>query len=181
MTYIKCMDKNFPITDFPFTRSGFLYKMHGARAKFQDSNNKIIDYRQFHYRIEFKANIIHSENQYNTDLNLFQNLPRTVRIFFDIAHFISVDTMQFHIAIELAVFVGHEGQIEMDSKLEIGILSRLVQYVKESNLTPLEHALAFIYLKSWGPNAKYGFYSIRPRTKFLAKICSIHKTHLSIL
>ena len=88
--------------------------------------------------------------------------------------------MQFHIAIELAVFVGHEGQIEMDSKLEIGILSRLVQYIKESNLTRLEHALAFIYLKSWGPNAKYGFYSIRPRTKCLAKIWSIHKNHLSI-
>ena len=84
--------------------------------------------------------------------------------------------MQFHIAIELAVFVGHEGQIEMDSKLEIGILSRLVQYIKESNLTPLEHALAFIYLKSWGPNAKYGFYSIRPRTKCLAKFVQFIKT-----
>ena len=67
--------------------------------------------------------------------------------------------MEFYIAIELAVFIGHEGQIEMNSKLEMRLLSRLVEYVKESNLTRLEHALAYIYLKSWGPNAKERFYS----------------------
>ena len=60
------MDKNFPITDFPFTRSGFLYKIHGARSNFEDSKNKIIDYRQFHYRIEFETNINENKtNQYN--------------------------------------------------------------------------------------------------------------------
>ena len=30
--------------------------------------------------------------------------------------------MDFHNAIELAVFIGHEGQIEMNSKLEIRLL-----------------------------------------------------------
>ena len=62
----------------------------------------------------------------------------------------------FHTAIELAVFIGHEGQIEMKSKLEIKLLGRLVEHFKESNLTRLEHALAYIYLKTWGPNAKEG-------------------------
>ena len=71
--------------------------------------------------------------------------------------------MDFHNAIELAVFIGHEGQIEMNSKLEIKLLGRLVEYVKESKLTPLEHALAFIYLKSWGPNAKEGLSVIKIR------------------
>ena len=65
--------------------------------------------------------------------------------------------MDFHIAIELAVFIGHEGQIEMKSKLEMRLLSRLIEYIKKSNLSRLEHALAFIYLKCWGPNAKEGF------------------------
>ena len=65
--------------------------------------------------------------------------------------------MDFHIAIELAVFIGHEGQIEMNSKLEMRLLSRLADYIKKSNLSRLEHALAFIYLKCWGPNAKEGF------------------------
>ena len=49
------MDKSFPISDFPFTRSGFLYKIHEARSKFPDEKNKIIDYRQFHYRIEYET------------------------------------------------------------------------------------------------------------------------------
>ena len=62
----------------------------------------------------------------------------------------------FHTAIELAVFIGHEGQIEMKSKLEIKLLGRLVEHFKELNLTRLEHALAYIYLKTWGPNAKEG-------------------------
>ena len=65
--------------------------------------------------------------------------------------------MEFYKAIELAVFIGHEGQIEMNSKLEMRLLSRLVEYITESNLSRLEHALAFIYLKCWGPNAKEGF------------------------
>ena len=65
--------------------------------------------------------------------------------------------MEFHVAIELAVFVGHEGQIEMNSKLEIRLLSRLVEYMKTLNLTPLEHALSFMYLKCLGPNAKESF------------------------
>ena len=69
--------------------------------------------------------------------------------------------MHFHYAIELAIFIGHEGQIEMNSKLEIRLLGRLVEYVKESKLTPLEQALAFIYLKAWGPNAKEGFTVIK--------------------
>ena len=49
------MDNTFPISDFPFTRSGFLYKMHGARSKYPDDKNKIIDYRQFHFRIEYES------------------------------------------------------------------------------------------------------------------------------
>ena len=69
--------------------------------------------------------------------------------------------MHFHIAIELAVFIGHEGQIEMNSKLEMRLLSRLVDYMKKTNLSRLEHALAYIYLKCWGPNAKQGFYAIK--------------------
>ena len=69
--------------------------------------------------------------------------------------------MDFHIAIELAVFIGHEGQIEMNSKLEMRLLSRLVDYIKKSNLSRLEHALAYIYLKCWGPNAKEGFCAIK--------------------
>lgn len=88
-------------------------------------------------------------------------MPRTVRAFFDILHFISLEKIEFHLAIELAVFVGHEGQIEMNSQLEMRLLSRLVDFVKESNLSRLEHALAFIYLKSWGPNAKEGFSVIK--------------------
>ena len=74
-----------------------------------------------------------------------------------------MEKIDFHNAIELAVFIGHEGQIEMNSKLEIRLLGRLVKFVKESKLTPLEHALAFIYLKSWGPNAKEGFSVIKIR------------------
>ena len=52
----KCMDKNFPISDFPFSRSGFLYKIHEAKSKYKDAKNKIIDYRQFHYRNEYETN-----------------------------------------------------------------------------------------------------------------------------
>ena len=65
--------------------------------------------------------------------------------------------MDFHIAIELAVFIGHEGQIEMNSKLEMRLLSRLVDYIKKSNLSRLEHALAYIYLKCWGQTQRKVF------------------------
>ena len=77
--------------------------------------------------------------------------------------------MDFHIAIELAVFIGHEGQIEMKSKLEMRLLSRLIEYIKKSNLSRLEHTLAFIYLKCWGPNAKEGFFKSSFRFKTVVK------------
>ena len=73
--------------------------------------------------------------------------------------------MHFHIAIELAVFIGHEGQIEMKSKLELRLLSQLVKYLEKSDLTRLEHALAFIYLQSWGPHAKESFAKIKLKYK----------------
>ena len=151
--------------------------MHVGRTKFQDSKNKIIDYRQFHYRIDseikciiirlvtlrFRACFSNGSPSKNIELKLcfFAISLRTVRAFFDILHFISLENMPFHDAIELAVFIGHEGQIEMNSQLEMRLLSRLVDFVKESNLSRLEHALAFIYLKSWGPNAKEGFSVIK--------------------
>ena len=75
--------------------------------------------------------------------------------------------MHFHTAIELAVFIGHEGQIEMNSKLEMRLLRRLVDYINKSNLSRLEHALAFIYLKCWGPNSKGGFRAMN----VLFKVC----------
>ena len=82
--------------------------------------------------------------------------------------------MDFHIAIELAVFIGHEGQIEMKSKLEMRLLSRLIEYIKKSNLSRLEHALAFIYLKCWGPNAKEGFFVIKLQFQNCCKKLSKH-------
>ena len=155
------MDKSFPISDFPFSRSGFLYKMHEARSKYQDSKNKIIDYGQFHYRIDYEVIASnHTCTGIYPSLKARQNFiisSRTVRAFFDILHFISLEKMEFYKAIELTVFIGHEGQIEMNSKLEMRLLSRLVEYIKESNLSRLEHALTFIYLTCWGPNAKEGF------------------------
>ena len=79
--------------------------------------------------------------------------------------------MPFNVAIEMAVFIGHEGQIEMNSKLEMRLLNRLVKYLKESDISRLEHALAHIYLKSWGPNAKDSFFVETCRLKLIVFLC----------
>ena len=74
------MDKSFPISDFPFTRSGFLYKIHDARSKFEDAKNKMIDYRQFHYRIDFEAKFYEVQYQFER-LNLyFEHASKAVQV-----------------------------------------------------------------------------------------------------
>ena len=45
-------------------------------------------------------------------------------------------------------------QNEMNSKVEIKILEHVISYIKKIEMTGLEQALGWVYLKTWGPNAK---------------------------
>ena len=72
-----------------------------------------------------------------------------VKLFFDILHGIKVSDVSFVVALELAVFLGFDGQLKQNSDLEMELFTNIVEKLKESNMTKMENALVWLYVKSW--------------------------------
>ena len=54
-------------------------------------------------------------------------------------------------ALELAVFLGYDGQIQQKSKLETDLLTAFIFQLRHCGMDELENALTWLYVKSWGP------------------------------
>ena len=72
-----------------------------------------------------------------------------VKLFFDILHGIKVSDVTFVVALEFAVFLGFDGQLKQNSDLEMELFTTIVEQLKRSNMTKIENALVWLYVKSW--------------------------------
>lgn len=57
--------------------------------------------------------------------------------------------MTFLVAIELAIFLGFDGQLKQSSDLEMELFKTLIEQLKNTEMTKIENALLWVYVKSW--------------------------------
>ena len=64
-------------------------------------------------------------------------------------HGIKMSDVTFVVALELAVFLGFDGQLKQKSDLEMELFASIVEQLKKTNMTKIENALVWLYVKSW--------------------------------
>ena len=77
------------------------------------------------------------------------NLKSVVKTFLDILHGIKITDVTFMVALELAIFVGFDGQLKQDSAMEMELFASVIKQLKQANMTKIENALVWLYVKSW--------------------------------
>ena len=79
-----------------------------------------------------------------------QTLPSVVKTFLDILHGLKITDVTFVVAIEFAIFIGFDGQLQQDSTMEMELFASVIEQLKKTNMTKIENALVWLYVKSWG-------------------------------
>ena len=64
-------------------------------------------------------------------------------------HGITVSNVPLIIAIEFAILLGFDGQLEQGSVLEMELFTSIVEQMKKTQMTKIENALLWLYVKSW--------------------------------
>ena len=64
-------------------------------------------------------------------------------------HGITVSNVPLIIAIEFAILLGFEGQLKLESILEMELFTSIIDQMKKTQMTKIENALVWLYLKSW--------------------------------
>ena len=72
-----------------------------------------------------------------------------VRLFFDILHGIDRADIPLVIALEFAVLLGHDGQLEENSKMEMELFENTIDQLKRTKMSKTENALMWLYVKTW--------------------------------
>ena len=72
-----------------------------------------------------------------------------VNLFFDILHGIPITGTTFVVALEFAIFLGYDGQLQQNSDLEIELFTSIIEQMKKSKMSKIENALVWLYVKSW--------------------------------
>ena len=72
-----------------------------------------------------------------------------VKLFFDILHGIPITGITFVVALEFAIFLGYDGQLQQNSDLEIELFTSIIEQMKKNNMSKSENALVWLYVKSW--------------------------------
>ena len=72
-----------------------------------------------------------------------------VKLFFDILHGIPITGITFVVALEFAIFLGYDGQLQQNSDLEIELFKSIIEQMQKCKMTKFENALVWLYVKSW--------------------------------
>ena len=59
------------------------------------------------------------------------------------------------IALELAIFLGYDGQLDQKSGMEMDLFQSVMDQLKETEMTNTENALMWLFVKSWGPKGQH--------------------------
>ena len=73
-----------------------------------------------------------------------------VRLFFDILHGIDRADIPLVIALEFAILLGFDGQLQQNSDLEKELFQSSIVQLKKTKMTKIENALLWLYVKTWG-------------------------------
>ena len=72
-----------------------------------------------------------------------------MKTFLDILHGLKITDVTLMVALELAIFVGFDGQLKQDSAMEMELFASVIKQLKKAKMTKIENALVWLYVKSW--------------------------------
>ena len=55
----------------------------------------------------------------------------------------------FVVALEFAILLGYDGQLQLNSDLEMELFTSCIKQMKRTKMTKLQNALTWLYVKSW--------------------------------
>lgn len=131
---VKSKEKEFPISNYPLEQTEFFYGQKQVRDKLENKKNRLFDYSMFNYRV--------------------------VRLFFDILHGIKRMDVPLIMVLELLIFLGFDGKLEVNSEMEKDLFVSAIDQLKATKMTKVENALIWLYLKTWG---KFGDHVIKEK------------------
>ena len=73
-----------------------------------------------------------------------------MRLFFDILHGIDRSDIPLVVALEFAILLGYDGQLQQNSDLEMELFQSTIDQLNKTKMTKIENALMWLYVKSWG-------------------------------
>ena len=82
-------------------------------------------------------------------------IKSVVRLFFDILHGIDRSDIPLIVALEFAILLGYDGQMEQNSDLEVELFQCTINQLKRSKMTKVENALMWLYVKTWGMQGQH--------------------------
>ena len=84
-----------------------------------------------------------------------------VKLFLDTLHGIVTNRVSLVVALELAIFLGFDGQLKQNSDLEMELFKNIVDQLKQRKMTKIENALIWLYVKSWNQSSADACFLIR--------------------
>ena len=103
--------------------------------------------------ISGKLELYSITSTYLTELNYLKNFILTsesvLKLFFDILHGIRVSDVTVIVALELAIFLGYDGQLKQNSDMEKELFTSTIEQLMKTKMTKVENALMWLYVKSW--------------------------------
>ena len=82
-------------------------------------------------------------------MKIIQTLKSVVKLFFDLLHGITISDVTFIVALEFAIFLGYDGQLQQNSDMETELFASVIEQLESSKMTKIENALVWLYVKSW--------------------------------
>ena len=82
--------------------------------------------------------------------SLSNPIKSVVRLFFDILHGIDRADIPLIVALEFAILLGYDGQLKQNSDLEKELFQSTIDQLKRTEMTKIENALMWLYVKTWG-------------------------------
>ena len=90
-----------------------------------------------------------------TPKSLSKPILRTVKTFYNLLHGLPQPEVSLGTALELAILLGYDGQLEQDTETEKEILESIIEQLKRSIYFPKERALVWLYFRTWGMHCKH--------------------------
>ena len=78
-----------------------------------------------------------------------------VRLFFDILHGIDRADIPLIMALEFAILLGYDGQLEQNSDFETELFQSTIDQLTRTKMTKVENALMWLFVKTWGQQGQH--------------------------
>ena len=78
-----------------------------------------------------------------------------ISTFFNVLHGIEQKDVPLVVALEMAIFLGYDGQLKQDSVMEIELFQSTIDQLKNTKMSKIENALIWLFVKTWDAQGQH--------------------------